>query len=125
MELDDHLQGAATQHREVQEAESSMFLGYFSAGLTYLKGGVATGFKKVRNLERVDEADGEYACGRLAPSVRSVRSVRSMRSVRSVRSMLTLASRRILPCLSECRGSCAGRGGDTRDDAADCSVRRN
>uniref|UniRef100_A0A7S3EXD0 Gelsolin-like domain-containing protein n=1 Tax=Haptolina ericina TaxID=156174 RepID=A0A7S3EXD0_9EUKA len=51
VELDDHLHGAATQHREVQESESKMFLGYFSAGLTYLKGGVATGFKHVTTNE--------------------------------------------------------------------------
>lgn len=46
VELDDKLDGAAIQHREVQEAESELFLGYFGK-LMYLTGGAASGFKSV------------------------------------------------------------------------------
>ena len=47
VELDDKLDGAAIQHREVQEAESELFLGYFGGKLMYLSGGAASGFKSV------------------------------------------------------------------------------
>ena len=56
VELDDSLRGAAIQHREVQEAESQLFLGYFGVprgsaapreGIMYLAGGAASGFKAV------------------------------------------------------------------------------
>ena len=48
VELDDYLKGDAVQHREVENHESAKFLEYFKGGaIQYLKGGVATGFKKV------------------------------------------------------------------------------
>lgn len=39
MQLDDHLNGRAVQHREVQGFESATFLGYFKSGLKYKVGG--------------------------------------------------------------------------------------
>ncbi|KAL0571230.1 hypothetical protein V5O48_010737 [Marasmius crinis-equi] len=46
VELDDHLQGAPVQYREVQDNESPHFLSYFSR-FQCLKGGVSTGFHHV------------------------------------------------------------------------------
>ncbi|KAM4576962.1 gelsolin-like [Odontesthes bonariensis] len=47
VQMDDFLEGAPIQYREVQGHESGTFSGYFKAGLTYMKGGVASGFKHV------------------------------------------------------------------------------
>ncbi|XP_063345196.1 gelsolin-like [Pelmatolapia mariae] len=47
VQMDDFLQGAPVQYREVQGYESGTFTGYFKSGLTYMKGGVASGFKHV------------------------------------------------------------------------------
>ncbi|XP_039902567.1 gelsolin-like isoform X4 [Simochromis diagramma] len=47
VQMDDFLQGAPVQYREVQGYESGTFIGYFKSGLTYMKGGVASGFKHV------------------------------------------------------------------------------
>ncbi|XP_006016947.1 gelsolin isoform X1 [Alligator sinensis] len=47
VQMDEHLQGKAIQHREVQGHESSTFLGYFKSGIKYKAGGVASGFKHV------------------------------------------------------------------------------
>ncbi|XP_068156937.1 gelsolin isoform X1 [Drosophila tropicalis] len=47
VQLDDQLGGAPVQHREVQDHESQLFLGYFKNGVRYEQGGVGTGFKHV------------------------------------------------------------------------------
>ena len=46
VQLDDQLNGAPIQHREVQEQEGQLFKSYFSNGISYLPGGVASGFRK-------------------------------------------------------------------------------
>lgn len=47
IQLDDKLNGAPIQHREVQDHESQLFLGYYKNGIRYLPGGVASGFNQV------------------------------------------------------------------------------
>ena len=51
VELDDSLGGAALQFREVEGSESENFLALFknTGGITYLPGGVASGFKHVEH----------------------------------------------------------------------------
>jgi gelsolin len=47
VELDDHLGGAPTQHREVQDNETPLFLSYFNPGIRVMEGGIDTGFRHV------------------------------------------------------------------------------
>lgn len=48
VQLDDHLNGAPVQHREVQDHEGQLFLNYFkTGGIRYMPGGVASGFNQV------------------------------------------------------------------------------
>lgn len=47
VQLDDLLNGGPIQHREVQDHESQLFLGYFRNGVRYEAGGVSSGFHHV------------------------------------------------------------------------------
>jgi len=59
VECDDSLHGAPVEHREIQGFESALFISYFDKPITYLLGGVETGFTHVEptvadpNLYRV------------------------------------------------------------------------
>lgn len=67
VELDDFLGGSPVQHREVEGNESRLFLSCFPKGITYMEGGIASGFRKVADLEnnrtnrlfRLYKKDGE------------------------------------------------------------------
>lgn len=48
VQLDDILNGGPIQHREVQNHESELFMGYFKNGVRYMPGGVASGFNQVQ-----------------------------------------------------------------------------
>jgi len=51
VELDDYLGGGPIQHREVQGFESALFQSYFPHGIRIMKGGIETGFNKVKPKE--------------------------------------------------------------------------
>ncbi|XP_054646873.1 scinderin like a [Dunckerocampus dactyliophorus] len=63
-QLDDFLQGAATQFTEFQNYESINFMGYFKKGIKYQKGGVASGFNHIitneANVQRVLKVKGRH-----------------------------------------------------------------
>ncbi|XP_057714438.1 scinderin like b isoform X1 [Corythoichthys intestinalis] len=65
MQLDDFLGGGPVQFRELQRSESNTFLGYFKSGVTYKKGGVASGFQHVvtneANVKRLLHVKGRRA----------------------------------------------------------------
>ncbi|XP_043941617.1 adseverin-like [Protopterus annectens] len=46
-QLDEHLGGKPVQYRETQGSESTTFLAYFKTGITYKKGGAASGLRHV------------------------------------------------------------------------------
>lgn len=47
VELDDKLGGAAVQHRQVEGKEAPLFSDYFHGKITYLRGGIESGFRHV------------------------------------------------------------------------------
>ncbi|KAG1945200.1 villin-1 [Pimephales promelas] len=61
-QMDEHLGGAAVQHREAQGHESATFQGYFKQGIIYKKGGAASGMKQVEtntyNIRRLLHVKG-------------------------------------------------------------------
>ncbi|XP_037131687.1 scinderin like b [Syngnathus acus] len=64
-QLDDFLGGGPVQFREMQASESNTFLGFFKTGITYKKGGVASGFQHVvtndANVKRLLHIKGRRA----------------------------------------------------------------
>eukprot|EP00039_Didymoeca_costata_P031430 m.34694 g.34694 ORF g.34694 m.34694 type:complete len:867 (+) comp8764_c0_seq1:99-2699(+) len=51
VELDESLGGEPSQHMEMQGHETGMFKALFKSGVSYIKGGVATGFRDVKKLQ--------------------------------------------------------------------------
>jgi gelsolin len=51
VELDTYLHGKAVQYREIQNNESDLFRSYFLQGITYLSGGIDSGFHKIEEYD--------------------------------------------------------------------------
>jgi len=65
VELDDYLGGGPIEHREVQGFESELFQSYFPKGIRIMKGGIDTGFNKVKPKEykpRLLQVKGHKRC---------------------------------------------------------------
>jgi len=50
-ELDEYLDDAPIQHREVQYRESNQFLDLFDKGIHYVEGGISGGFREIADIE--------------------------------------------------------------------------
>lgn len=59
-ELDDLLGSTPVQHREIEGHESDDFVKCFPKGITYLEGGVDSGFRKVSELDGADQIKRLY-----------------------------------------------------------------
>jgi len=54
VELDELLEGEPIQHREIEGRESNGFVSLFSDGITYLAGGIDSGFRSVSDEDGND-----------------------------------------------------------------------
>ncbi|KAL7465989.1 hypothetical protein ACHAXS_006285 [Conticribra weissflogii] len=59
-ELDDLLGSAPVQHREIEGNESDDFVKCFPKGITYLEGGIDSGFRNVSELDGADQIKRLY-----------------------------------------------------------------
>jgi hypothetical protein len=74
VELDDLLGGAPVQHREVEKFESAAFMSCFPKGVTYLEGGIDSGFREV-GADSNEEADIPKRLFRVFRKDKTTRSV--------------------------------------------------
>lgn len=68
-ELDDLLGGVPVQHREVEGNESEEFLKCFPKGISYLEGGIESGFRQVEGLDEDDEIKRLYRVQKKPPNL--------------------------------------------------------